>query len=166
MSPVEAVVPVAPKVDASKQDNGYDEDIHPLKPNESYAAISKQYYNSDAYAGALQRYNRDTPGGLANNVRIPPIWVLEKKYPSDVSNTGTRNVGYVQPAADLPRRSTGSVYTVGDNGEMIGDISKKSLGNDDYQTWQRIYSLNPQINPGKLIPGGTRLRLPDGMRTP
>jgi hypothetical protein len=154
----------ATKADAPKQDNGYDEDIHPLKPNETYSAISKQYYNSDAYATALQRYNRDTPGGLANNLRVPPIWVLEKKYPADVANTGTRSVGYVQPAVDLPKVNE-ATYTVSENGEMIADVAKKTLGNDDYQTWQRIYTLNPQINPGKLIPGGTRLKLPDGTRT-
>ena len=51
-----------------------------------------------------------------------------------------------------------SVYTVAENGEMLAEIARKSLGSEDQ--WKRIWDANPQINPAKMIPGGTRLRLP------
>jgi hypothetical protein len=145
-----------PKPDIPKADGGYDEDLHTLKPNETYRSLSKQYYNSEAYATALQRYNADHPG-RADYVRVPPIWVLEKKYPSDVAN-GPARVNYAPPpAADLSPR-TEPTYTVAENGEMLADVAKKALGSED--AWKRVWDLNPQLNPAKLIPGGTRLRLP------
>ena len=145
------------RANAVKKDGEYDEDMHSIKPNETYRAISKQYFNSEAYAAALQRYNRDHPG-QADYVRIPPIWVLEKKYASDVNASPTRPVGYnPPPVADVTPRND-PAYTVGDNGEMLADIAKKSLGSED--AWKRIWDLNPQLNPAKMIPGGTRLKMP------
>jgi len=159
---------VAPRTDASKQQNNYDEDLYSHKPNESFGSISKQFYNSDAYASALQRYNNDHPATNAGYVRIPPIWVLEKSYSGDIGSatTASRPVNYVPPAvpaAPIPG-SAEPFYTVAENGEMLGDIARKTLGNDDTRTWQRIVDLNPQLNAAKLIPGGTRLRMPEGAR--
>ncbi len=144
-----------PKIDA-KKDGDYDEDMHSLKQNETYRSISKQYYNSDAYAIALQRYNRDHPG-QADYVRIPPIWLLEKKYSDDIAANQARPVNYSPIAAEAAPRND-AVYTVSDNGELLADIARKQLGSED--AWKRIWDLNPQLNPAKTVPGGTRLRLP------
>jgi hypothetical protein len=144
-----------PKADVKKEGD-YDEDMHSLKQNETYRSISKQYYNSDAYAIALQRYNRDNPG-QADYVRIPPIWLLEKKYADDITANQARPVNYTPTAAEPTPRNE-PVYTVADNGEMLADVARKQLGTED--AWKRIWDLNPQINPAKTIPGGTRLRLP------
>lgn len=140
-----------------RKDGDFDEDLHSAKPNETYRAISKQYYNSESYAIALQRYNRDNPG-QADYVRIPPIWVLEKKYQADINTNPTRPVNFTAPPIAESNTRTEPVYTVGDNGEMLADIAKKQLGSEE--GWKRIWDLNPQVNPAKLIPGGTRLRLP------
>ena len=156
----------ATKVDAAKQDANFDEDFHSPKPNETYRSLSKQYYNSEAYSVALQRYNKDHPG-QADNIRLPPIWVLEKKYAADVTggNGSARSVNYTAaPAAVEAAPSNSPVYTVHDNGEMLAEVAKRALGTED--AWKRIWDLNPQINPAKTIPGGTRLRLPEGARTP
>ncbi|MCE9534230.1 MAG: hypothetical protein K8T89_24385 [Planctomycetes bacterium] len=146
----------APKTEVRK-DTEYDEDLHSIKPNETYKAISKTYYNSDAYAIALQRYNRDHPG-QADYVRIPPIWLLEKKYTADIATTGTRAVNFSAPPAVEAAPQNQAVYTVADNGEMLADIARKQLGSEE--SWKRIWELNPQVNPAKMLPGGTRLRMP------
>ena len=152
-----AIVPR--KVDGPATGNDYDEDLHPFKKEDTYRSISKQYYNSDAYSIALQRYNRDHPG-QADYVRIPPIWLLEKKYAADIASTSARSTSNAPPVAvDLAARNE-QVYTVGDNGEMLADIAKKTLGSEE--AWKRIWDLNSQLNPAKMIPGGTRLRLPTG----
>ncbi len=148
---------VAPKkIDAPANSNDYDEDLHPFKKDDTYRSISKQYYNSDAYSIALQRYNRDHPG-QADYVRVPPIWVLEKKYASDIASTSAHSTSNAAPlSVELARNER--LYTVGDNGEMLADIARKTLGSED--AWKRIWDMNPQLNPAKMIPGGTRLRLP------
>jgi hypothetical protein len=157
-----AVLDLAPKTggtprpDAPKADGGYDEDLHTLKPNETYRTLSKQYYNSEAYAAALQRYNREHPG-QADYVRVPPIWVLEKKYATEVS-APARAVNYAPPPSPEQGGRPEQVYTVADNGEMLADVAKKSLGSEDQ--WKRLWEANPSVNPAKLVPGGTRLRLP------
>jgi hypothetical protein len=146
----------APKLDRPKTDGSYDEDLHTLKPQETYRSISRQYYNSEAYSTALQRYNRDNPSGQADYVRVPPIWVLEKKYPSDITG-GPARVNYAPPpTADTPRAEP--TYTVADSGEMLADVARKTLGSED--NWKRLWDMNPQLNPAKVIPAGTKLRLP------
>lgn len=149
--------PKAPQPEPLKKDGEYDEDLHSLKQNESYRSLSKQYYNSEAYAIALQRYNRDHPG-QADYVRIPPIWVLEKKYTGDISGNQARTVNFTAPQVGEATPRNEPVYTVGDNGEMLAEIARKQLGNEDL--WKKIWDLNPQINPAKTVPGGTRLRMP------
>ena len=150
-----AIVPK--KAEASATSNDYDEDLHPFKKEDTYRSISKQYYNSDAYSIALQRYNKDHPG-QAEYVRVPPIWLLEKKYANDISTTSARSTSNAPPpAVDLTQRSE-QLYVVGDNGEMLADIARQKLGSEE--SWKRIWDLNPQLNPAKMIPGGTRLRLP------
>lgn len=157
-TPPKVVLPK--KVDAPANSNEYDEDLHPFKKDENYRSISKVYYNSDAYALALQRYNREHPG-QAEYVRVPPIWVLEKKYANDIASTSARSTSNAPPpSVDLTRNE--QIYTVGDNGEMLAEIAKKTMGSED--AWKRIWDLNSQLNPAKMIPGGTRLRLPSGAR--
>jgi hypothetical protein len=148
------------KVDAPANNNEYDEDLHPFKRDENYRTISKQYYNSDAYALALQRYNREHPG-QAEYVRVPPIWVLEKKYASDIAATSARSTSNAPPLSVDPTRNE-QIYTVNDNGEMLADVAKKTLGSEE--AWKRIWDMNAQLNPAKMVPGGTRLRLPEGAR--
>jgi hypothetical protein len=146
-----------PTAEPERKDGEYDEDLHSLRQNESYRSLSKQYYNSEAYAIALQRYNRDHPG-QADYARIPPIWVLEKKYADDISGAQARAVNYQQPAVVDAAPRNDPVYTVSDNGEMLAEIARRQLGSED--AWKSIWDLNPGINPAKSIPGGTRLKMP------
>ncbi len=141
---------------ADKNGSDFDEDLHSMGKNESYRAISKQYYNSDAYSIALERYNRDRPG-QSDYVRIPPIWVLEKNYASDITGGTARPVNYAAPPVVAAPRND-PVYTVSENGEMLADIARTQLGSEN--AWKRIWDLNPQLNPAKTIAGGTRLHMP------
>lgn len=78
------------------QVDSYDEETYRCKPNDSFRAISTQYYNSDKYAQALWLFNRNHP--LATDalrqdppalqpgqpVYIPPTRILEKYYASTI----------------------------------------------------------------------------------
>jgi hypothetical protein len=153
-------------------DGGYDEDLHQASSNDTYRTISRRYYEDEAYAAALEQYNKDTPRS-AGYVRIPPIEVLMKRYPNAVPKGQTSppmgnapaslslQSGEAAPPAPAARDY---VYTVPDNGETLRDIAQKTLGNSD--TWQSIHLLNPSLNPAEKVPGGTKLHMPPQARIP
>jgi hypothetical protein len=70
------------------------EEVYEVHPADSYAKISKQKFATEAYAAALQEFNRRHPqaspavqrgdGTLAPGERlfIPQAELLEKRYPS------------------------------------------------------------------------------------
>ena len=82
------------------------------------------------------------PGGQADYIRIPPVWVLEKRYAGDIS--GVRTTNLAAPAALDTTRTQANVYIVPVNGEFLAEIAQKTLGDED--GWTRIKELNKNIN--------------------
>ena len=168
-------VPVTRNVDL--KNDIYDEDIHRPAASErypsrdaQYRALSEKYYEDSGYYRALALYNGTNPTGNGT-VRIPPIEVLEKRFPDEIEKL--RNRTSIQTtsasAAPTPRvpldstvreieiRTT-KVYSVEGNGESLRQIAQKTLGNEGY--WSAIKELNKWINEEATIPAGTKLFLP------
>lgn len=85
--PAPTAVAVAPQVEA------YDELQYKGKPDDTFARISQQFFQSDRYAKALQMHNRNHPRATegilhdppqleGQQVFIPPLRILEKNYAS------------------------------------------------------------------------------------
>ena len=85
--PTPTAVSVAPQVEA------YDELTYRCKPDDTFAKVSQQFFQSDRYARALQMHNRghpqategvlhDPPQLDGQKVFIPPLRILEKNYGS------------------------------------------------------------------------------------
>ena len=51
-------------------------DIYHPKANDSWEAISREYYNDIKFAAALKAYNRGKP--LTGTVDVPPISVVKR----------------------------------------------------------------------------------------
>jgi nucleoid-associated protein YgaU len=189
---------IRPAAGAVPQADAFDEDIHSCKEGDTYRTVSQQFYLTDRYEKALQRYNRDYPIDRRADpsvlqpgmrVRVPPIRVLVRKYGDllgerqTVAPVGTLPVGpppgppaepapvRLAPPVTPPGQSTqamaspaGATYVVGPGGETVWAVARNTLGSGQY--WERIYRLNPSLNPQAVIPAGTRLRLPPEARVP
>lgn len=149
------------KVEAKRNEDTFDEDMHSLRTGDTYSSISKLHYRSEAYSLALQKYNGDNPN-QAQYIRIPPVWVLETRYKRDITGGLQQDTASSPAPAEAKRQNP--VYEVAANGEFLAEIAQKTLGNED--AWQRIKELNKNINEVKRIPGGTRLILPVEARIP
>jgi nucleoid-associated protein YgaU len=111
------------------------------------------------FAALIGSEPRPAPAPSAN----PPS-VLGTPTPL-ITNPGNPKNAAVNPPAPPVPAGKGAVagdntrrYRVGDNGEHILEIARKTLG--DQRRWPAIYQLNPSIRPEYPIPGGTELRLP------
>lgn len=175
--------------------DSYLEEEYKVKAGDNMAKIAKERCFSEKYAQALQQYNRDHPlaGGAARQnssgpvagqvLWIPPIRVLEKKYPDLIPDfkpvqgqvtsaptpmnnaapawtSANANSG-ARPVANSPGYKN---YKVRDGGETMQEIARRTLGNT--QAWSEVYRLNPSLNPSATtpIPAGTLLRLPSEAR--
>jgi len=144
----------------------YDVDIYHPKANDSWEAISRDYFNDTRYAAALRAYNQNralTPG---REVDVPPLHVLKRLTPQPAPVAGAPT-GRVTPASGTdPWNAAGGggakTYRVpqGD-GMSLPAVAKLVLGND--QRWREIYDLNPEVNPSK-VSAGTELKLPADAR--
>jgi nucleoid-associated protein YgaU len=156
----------------------YDEETYICKPGDTFASISRQYYQAEKYERALLVFNRNHPRAsdvirqdppllnAGQPVYIPPLRVLEKQYASVIpdhiplppsvppSPLAGSTPGY--PASSPV--SGDRLYRVRANGEMIWDIAQRTLGKGE--RWAEIYGLNPQLNPQQPVPGGYTLHLP------
>lgn len=138
---------------------GFDVDLHVAKPSDSYAALSRQYYGDERYAAALQEFNNRQPIGPGAELRIPPMYVLKKRYPQLVmraqpdsfpdSGTGA-NWNSTRTPAPLP-------YTVTKDGLTLHDVADELYG--DWRKWKDLAEANPRVDPNKLT-RGMRLVLP------
>jgi nucleoid-associated protein YgaU len=83
--------PPAPPVSVAPQVDAYDEQAYRCKPEDDFAKISQQVYQSDRYARALLMHNRnhpraaegilhDPPNLAGAQIYIPPLRILEKNY--------------------------------------------------------------------------------------
>lgn len=157
----------------------YDEDWHDIKADDSYAAISKKYYDDASYAKALQAYNEANPSSDRKKLRIPPIWVLEQNHGKFVPVSNIKTTSLTTPASDrrdlspppsVDNRDEKSnsndpfaslrVYTVQGNGETLKDIARRVLGNES--AWQSIKKYNISVNESSELPVGTKLYMPPG----
>ena len=174
-------VPKAPVSDS------FLEEEYRLQTGDTFAGVSKRFYFSDKYSIALQQYNRDYPIGSPNlkqdpprlaagtAVWIPPIRVLEKRYPTMIADyKPLANAAIAGPATAasptwMPTQArqvaaSTKTYRVRDGGESMLDIARRTLNNP--QAWNTIYQLNPSLNANAAapIPAGTLLRVPGDAR--
>lgn len=158
---------VKPSVPERAPVTSFDVDLHDPKAGETYASISKDFYNDAKYAAALQEYNARRPIQGGFKVEVPPIHVLKKRYP--------QLIGSVVPAGGSARptdpwgpstestpafRPTGPrTFTVPTGGMTMGAIARDTLGSPT--RWREIYDINPQLSPGDVLPAGTVVKIPE-----
>ena len=147
----------------------YDVDIYHPKQNDTWEAISREFYSDTKYAGALRSYNQTKNQSLTSGtLDVPPIHVLRRTAPSPATGTPTGR----PPAAPDPWGAAGATTPGGFSGSKTfrvpnGDgmslpaVAKLLLGTE--QRWDEIYRLNPDVNPNK-VPAGTELKLPADAR--
>jgi nucleoid-associated protein YgaU len=166
-------VPPPPAGARTDKKEDYDEDWHTRRDGDTYVLISKEYYKTADYARALEAYNKDRFKANEGIIRVPPPWVLEEQFPNLVGAKPEKppepkvkdNVKFeaAEPKAGgrtAPPPSLGSndEYRVkAEAGESIRDIARKVYGNED--AWKKLWELNPDLDPTRLIPNGTALRL-------
>jgi hypothetical protein len=168
--------------------DSYEEEWYLCRDRDTFRLISEKFYYSPKYERALLLYNRDRqPGnpGLTTDspilrggdrVLVPPARILERRFPAEVSNAAASSPSAPPPTFnDPPRPGTNQpivqmgtpqalgnpkdpVYRVRGSGETLQEIARRTMG--DSRKWDRIFRLNPTLNPNQLIPGGTLLRLP------
>jgi nucleoid-associated protein YgaU len=144
----------------------FDVDLHEPKNGDTYATISKEFYNDAKYASALQEYNGRRPLQTSVRVEVPPIHVLKKRYPQLISAvvpaSGTSKSGDVWgPAGEATpafRASGQRTFTVPTGGMTMGAVARDTLGAPT--RWRDIYDLNPSLSPGDVLPAGTVVKIP------
>ncbi len=183
LQPTSGTKAPAPKMPVS---DSYLEEEYRLQAGDTFASVSKRFYMADKYAMSLQQYNRDYPIGSPNLkqdpprlaagtvVWIPPLRVLEKRYPTLIADFKPLNTAAAPPATAAspswtpsPARqvaATTKMYRVQDGGETMIDIARKKLNNP--QAWNTIYQMNTSLNANANapIPAGTILRIPGDAR--
>jgi hypothetical protein len=175
--------------------DSFDEETYACRPGDSFRSISEQYYRSPRYERALLLFNRNHPRAsepvrqdppilnAGQPVFLPPARVLEKQYPSAISDGVPLPSAPAAPASpapvglDAPRPVAappsapttswsvppgGPTYRVRRGGEMFREMARHTLG--DAERWWDIYRLNAKYNPSGPVPEGTVLLLPAGAR--
>src|SRR5262249_5780539 len=132
----------------------------------TYESISQEFYNDRRFAAALKAFNRNMPLQGGHYVEVPPLHILKRKFPTQISNavpTGSSGIPpgtptWSAPADSTPLRATGNdrgTFLVPQGGMTLQDVAKQ-VGSH----WRDLYDLNPQYKPGDVIPAGTELKLP------
>jgi nucleoid-associated protein YgaU len=161
----------------------FTEETYPCRPGDTFEAISREKYHTPKYAQALLLYNRAHPlagDGLqgpaptlkvGQAVYVPPISILEKRYPAAVeaptplpAATGLAAAAPVAAGpAGVAASSAPRAYRVLGNGEYLREVARRTLG--DSERWREIWDLNGRGDP-QQAPGGAVLRLPADARVP
>lgn len=185
-NPTQAVQLLEPKVIS------FTEEKYSCGPGETFATISKQKYGTDKYAQALMLFNRNHPlggdealpdsGALKpqQKVYIPPLEVLENRYPGGVKDLSPSPPPAVVPSSGLapsppagvpaekslpgPAPAALRTYRVEGNGETMRQIATKLWGKPDF--WTAIYELNQGWRPEYPLPAGTLLKVPSSPVNP
>ena len=146
----------------------YDVDIYLPKPNDTWEAISREYYTDTRFAAALRAYNQNRALAPGREVEVPPISILRQRYsppaagPAAATPAGTPGAsGDPWNAAGAPTGGAKTYRIPSGNGMSLKAVAKLLLGND--QRWQELYDLNPNVNPSG-VPPGTELKLPADAR--
>jgi hypothetical protein len=167
--------PPPPPLIGSKSANkdNYDEDWH-TKIDDSFVQISKEYFKTPDFAAALEAYNKERRKPGERIIRVPPTWVLEDQYPNligtktdkpEPKGTASPKIEPPVPAPGGERPAPPPAPVAGNNeyrvkaeaGETIREIARKLYG--DANAWQKLWKLNPDLDPTLPIPSGTTLRL-------
>jgi nucleoid-associated protein YgaU len=158
---------------AAPQVDSFDEEMYRCRGGDTFEGISQRFFGAPEYSQALLLFNRAHPmaaQGLQQMppalnagtiVYIPPVKILEKRYPTVIPNLTIRNEKPGQPTA-LPApsavQSVWKKYRVGRAGERMMDIAARALGN--WERWKEIYKLNNQYQPHAMVPANVVLNLP------
>jgi hypothetical protein len=141
-APVSFGPPQSP-IGGDPQVESYDEETYNAKTNDTFRAISQQFYHTDQYERALLLFNRNHP--LATNalqqdgsvlpagqpIYIPPARILEKYYGAPVSHSAppvspsglpTRAVNRTDAAGSVPLASA----SVGSPGTPVKPTSSST----------------------------------------
>jgi hypothetical protein len=172
---------VKPNVPESTPATGFDINLHEPKREDSYESISQEFYNTRRFAAALRAFNRNLPLTGGRLVEVPPIYILEKRYPNLMGSTAP--VGSSTPASGtassapqwgpaggksepIPARATGNyrgTYVVPASRPMtLKTIARDVLRNE--QRWRDLYELNGGLRPEDVLPAGTEVKLPADVR--
>jgi hypothetical protein len=154
----------------SAAQTSFDVDLHQPGKSDTYATISKEYYNDVKYAAALQEYNGRRSLQGSNHVEVPPIHVLKKRYPqligAGATTVGRVGDGWSTAGAATPEfRPTGQrTFTVPAGRAMtMTTVALDVLGSA--ARWKDIYDLNPSFSPSEYLPAGAVLRIPTEAKT-
>jgi hypothetical protein len=184
--PLPAMTDARPVAVAAPAVESYDEISRKVLPGDSYRALSREYYRSEAYAEALQLFNRNHPraspaaqrdGSLVpgDTVYIPPVKILEQRHGAVISAAPARPAAgapgappavvpasFVAPVApaDAPRPR----YQVRQAPESWETIARITLR--DSRRVGEIEKLNPSVPRGAPVAVGTTLVLPPGAQVP
>jgi hypothetical protein len=174
---------VKPVGAASAPKTDFDVDLYDPKANDTYEAISLEYYNDKKWAAALRAFNRNQPLQGGRFVEVPPIHVLKKRFPGQAGGaiaTPIGGTGTLPPSSGpdwgpaggrpepTPARATGSnrgVFVIPQGGMTMKAVARATLGSE--QRWGDIWDLNRQFtDPSQVLPAGTELKLPSDARLP
>jgi nucleoid-associated protein YgaU len=188
--PITVVAPAAPARPALTTPvvESFTEETCHCRPGDTWESISREKYHTPRYAQALFLFNRDHPlagDGLQNPdlkvgqaVYVPPISILERRYPTAVEAppplpaAGTvpaAPTGLAAPAAGAAGGPGGTApsavkaYRVRPDGEYLREIARRTLG--DSERWREIWELNGRGDP-QQAPASAVLRLPADARVP
>jgi hypothetical protein len=148
----------------------YDVDLYEPTKSDTYATISKDFYNDAKFAAALAEYNgrRALQGGV--RVEVPPIHVLKKRHPQLIGAAVVPASGSV-PSKDPWGPSTEGTpvkaapprtFTVPSGGLRMAEIAREVLGSPT--RWSDLYDANPQLSPSEVLPAGTVLKIPTELK--
>jgi hypothetical protein len=160
-----------PSVPETVPKTSFDSDLHHSNATDTYDSISQEYYNDKRYAPALRAFNHDAPLQGGRPVEVPPLYILKRKYPSQVGVIpagGTAGPPAASPTGGVqwdapPRPSPAPARTTGAGRTFVvpqGGRTLEQIGQQTGTNWREIYELNIQHLPGTVIPAGTELRMP------
>ncbi|MBY0459565.1 MAG: hypothetical protein K2V38_19770, partial [Gemmataceae bacterium] len=170
---------VKPQVTELAPRTSYDEDLHEPRRDDTYESISKELYHDAKYAAALRAYNDNKPLAGMPFVKVPPTYVLTRKYPNLLGGTGGGAGGRTNPSLPAPSTTPtganweapaarpsggGSVRYVLPRAMTLKDVARATLGSE--QRWNDVYDLNPAFRADQSLPAGSELRLPPDARVP
>ena len=140
-----------------------EDDLHEVQSGDNYWTISKRYYGTARFFGALAEYNKPRipdPNKMKPGmyVLVPDLDVLYERFPK-ITGVDPRKI---TPADTRPGffvdRDGQPAYRVG-KGDTLTDIAQNHLGRSS--RWVQIYSLNrDRIPKTEALKIGTVLRLP------
>jgi hypothetical protein len=152
----------------------YQEKQQMIQDGDTYLTLARNFYGSEDYAVALQRWNmiHEQASATAQKGRLvigekvyfPSREMLERTYPEALPAVRPTGAVEMAPQTARPAPEATLQYRVGGQGEPLYAIATKTL--KDPTRWSEIARLNPTLNPENPVPANTVLRLPAGATVP